>query len=166
MFALEGTQHIVRNRLAHTLGIGSLVIALISGCTFTAEIANLEPYDPSDGVGATLEDVAIRNVLLVTSDGGEANLVMTVVNSSGENTELVIQFGEGDGRQTATLVLPAQPELTQVGTSLDNQLIVEDENLIAGALFPVYLQHGNVQGEQLNVPVLDGTLAEYELLVP
>lgn len=166
MFALEGTQHIVRNRLAHSLGIGSLVIALVSGCTFTAEIANLEPYDPSDGVGATLDDVAVRNVLLITSDGGEANLVMTVVNSSGEDTELAIQFGEGDSRQTATLLLPAQPELTQVGTSLDNQLVVEDDNLIAGALFPVYFQHGDVQGEQLNVPVLDGTLPEYELLVP
>ena len=156
----------MRNRLAHTLGISSLVVVLMSGCTFTAEIANLEPYDPSDGVGTTLDDVAIRNVLLVTSDGGEANLVMTVVNESGEDTELVVQFGEGEERQTATLVLPAQPELTQVGTSLDNQLIVDDENLIAGALFPVYFQHGDAQGEQLNVPVLDGTLAEYELLVP
>lgn len=156
----------MRNRLAHTLGLSSLVVALLAGCTFTAEIANLEPYDPSDGVGVTLDDVAVRNALLITSDGGEANLVMTVVNSSGEDTELVVQFGEGDARQTATLVLPAQPELTQVGTSLDNQLIVEDENLIAGALFPVYFQHGDAQGEQLNVPVLDGTLPEYELLVP
>lgn len=156
----------MRNGLAHTLTIGSLVAALLSGCTFSAEIANLEPYDPSDGVGATMDDVAVRNVLLITSDGGEANLVMTVVNSSGKDTELAIQFGEGDARQTATLVLPAQPELTQVGTSLDNLLVVEDDNLIAGALFPVYFQHGDAQGEQLNVPVLDGTLAEYELLVP
>jgi len=156
----------VRTSHARFVGISSLAIVLLSGCTFTAEIANLEPYDPSDGVGATLDDVAVRNAMLITSDGGEANLVMTVVNESGEETELVVQFGEGDGRQTATLVLPAQPELTQVGTSLDNQLVVEDADLIAGALYPVYFQHGTVQGEQLNVPVLDGTLPEYELLVP
>ena len=156
----------MRTSHARFVGISSLAIVLLSGCTFTAEIANLEPYDPSDGVGATLDDVAVRNAMLITSDGGEANLVMTVVNESGEETELVVQFGEGDGRQTATLVLPAQPELTQVGTSLDNQLVVEDADLIAGALYPVYFQHGTVQGEQLNVPVLDGTLPEYELLVP
>ena len=156
----------MRTSLARFVGISSLAAVLLSGCTFTAEIANLEPYDPSDGVGATLDDVAIRNAMLITSDGGQANLVMTVVNESGEETELVVQFGEGDGRQTATLVLPAQPELTQVGTSLDNQLVVEDADLIAGALYPVYFQHGTVQGEQLNVPVLDGTLPEYELLVP
>jgi hypothetical protein len=156
----------VRTSLARFVGISSLAAVLLSGCTFTAEIANLEPYDPSDGVGATLDDVSIRNAMLITSDGGEANLVMSVVNESGEETELVVQFGEGDGRQTATLVLPAQPELTQVGTSLDKQLVVEDVDLIAGALYPVYFQHGTVQGEQLNVPVLDGTLPEYELLVP
>ena len=156
----------MRTSLARFVGISSLAAVLLSGCTFTAEIANLEPYDPSDGVGATLDDVAIRNAMLITSDGGEANLVMTVVNESGEETELVVQFGEGNGRQTATLALPAQPELTQVGTSLDNQLVVEDADLIAGALYPVYFQHGTVQGEQLNVPVLDGTLPEYELLVP
>lgn len=156
----------MRTSLARFVGISSLAAVLLSGCTFTAEIANLEPYDPSDGVGATLDDVSIRNAMLITSDGGEANLVMSVVNESGEETELVVQFGEGDGRQTATLVLPAQPELTQVGTSLDKQLVVEDVDLIAGALYPVYFQHGTVQGEQLNVPVLDGTLPEYELLVP
>jgi len=156
----------VRTSLARFVRISSLATVLLSGCTLTAEIANLEPYDPSDGVGATLDDVAVRNAMLITSDGGEANLVMTVVNESGEDTELVVQFGEGDSRQTATLVLPAQPELTQVGTSLDNQLVVEDADLIAGALYPVYFQHGTVQGEQLNVPVLDGTLPEYELLVP
>jgi len=33
-------------------------------------------------------------------------------------------------------------------------------------LFPLYIQQGNAQGQQINVPVLDGTLPEYELLVP
>ena len=40
----------VRIRFAHSLGLGVLVAGLVSGCTFSAEIANLEPYDPSDGV--------------------------------------------------------------------------------------------------------------------
>jgi len=156
----------VRIRFAHTLGLGVLVAGLVSGCTFSAEIANLEPYDPSDGVGVTLEEVAVRNAMLITSDGGDANLVMTIVNSSGADTEMVVQFGEGANAQTATLMLPAQPVLTQIGTSPENQLVVSDENIVAGGLFPVYIQQGNAQGQQINVPVLDGTLPEYELLVP
>lgn len=156
----------MRNRFTYTLGLGALVAGLVSGCTFTAEIANLEPYDPSDGVGVTIDDVAVRNAMLITSDGGAANLVMTVVNKSGEPAEMVVQFGEGASAQTATLILPAQPELTQIGTTPDNQLIFEGEGVVAGALFPVYIQQGTAQGERLNVPVLDGTLPEYELLVP
>ena len=156
----------MRIRFAHTLGLGVLVAGLVSGCTFSAEIANLEPYDPSDGVGVTLEEVAVRNAMLITSDGGDANLVMTIVNSSGVDTEMVVQFGEGASAQTATLMLPAQPALTQIGTSPENQLVVTDENIVAGGLFPIYIQQGNAQGQQINVPVLDGTLPEYELLVP
>lgn len=154
------------SRLLSTLAVGTLSVALVSGCTFSAEIANLEPYDPSDGVGADLENVAIRNAMLITAEGGEANLVMTVVNSTGEDVDLVVQFGEGDSRQTASVALPADPELTQVGTELDNRLLVEDPAIVAGGLFPVYFQYGNAQGELVSVPVLDGTLTEYELLVP
>lgn len=156
----------MRHRFSSALATAVVGTFLVSGCTFGAEIANLEPYDPSDGVGATLENVAIRNAMLFTTDGGEANLVMTVVNTTGEDTELIVQFGEGDSRQSTSVLLPAEPELTQVGTDMDNRVLVEDENIVPGGLFPVYVQYGNTPGEQLNVPVLDGTLPEYELLVP
>ena len=35
-----------------------------------------------------------------------------------------------------------------------------------GDLFPIYLQYGDAEGKQLMVPVLDGTLPEYEALLP
>ena len=140
--------------------------ALVAGCTFTAEIANLEPYDPSDGVGLTLDGVAVRNALLVTADGGDANLVMTVVNNTGEEVALTLQYGDTGARITEEVLLPAQPELSQVGTDPTNQLIFSDDAIRAGDLFPVYFQYGSVQGEIIEVPVLDGTLPEYELLVP
>ncbi|CAI8327804.1 MAG: Uncharacterised protein [Cellulomonadaceae bacterium TMED98] len=144
----------------------ALSVALVGGCTFTAEIANLEPYDPSDGVGLTLEGVAVRNALLVTADGDEANLVMTIVNTTGDDVALRLQYGAPDARVTEEVLLPAQPELSQVGSDPANQLIFTDDAIEAGTLFPVYFQYGSVQGEIIEVPVLDGTLPEYELLVP
>ena len=139
---------------------------LLVGCTFSAEIANLEPYDPSDGVGLTLDGVAVRNALLVTADGGDANLVMTVVNTTGEDVSLRVQYGTSDNHTSEEVLLPAQPELTQVGSDPSNQVIFSDDAIKAGDLFPVYFQYGAVQGEVIEVPVLDGTLPEYELLVP
>ena len=55
--------------MSRIVPLGSLALSavLLSGCSLTAEIANLEPYDPSDGVGVTLGDVAVRNALLVTA---------------------------------------------------------------------------------------------------
>ena len=104
--------------------------------------------------------------MLITSDGSEANLVMTVVNKTGGDVDLLIQYGPTGDRQTEVIAIPAFPELSQVGSDTDNQVLLSDEEIIAGALFPVYFQFGDVQGEVIEIPVLDGTLPEYELLVP
>jgi hypothetical protein len=156
----------VHARFAPTLVASALTVTALTGCTFTAEIANLQPYDPSDGVATTMDDIAVRNAMLITSDGAEANLVMTVVNTTGENVDLRVQYGSAGARQTDIIALPADPELFQVGSDPANQLIISDDDIVAGSLFPVYFQHGDAQGEIIEVPVLDGTLAEYELLVP
>ena len=39
-------------------------------------------------------------------------------------------------------------------------------NAMPGAMFPVFVQYGNATGKQLLVPVLDGSLAEYQHLLP
>ena len=156
----------MRSRFAPVAAASLVAATALTGCTFTAEIANLQPYDPSDGVGLTLDEVAVRNAMLITGDGSEANLVVTVVNSSGEDIDLQVQYGPTGSRQTEVIELPAQPELTQVGSDPANQLLFSDPDIIAGSLFPVYFQYGSVQGEVIDIPVLDGTLPEYELLVP
>lgn len=156
----------MRARFASTVVASALTVTALTGCTFTAEIANLQPYDPSDGVATTMDDIAVRNALLITGDDAEANLVMTVENTTGENVDLRVQYGPNGARQTDIIVLPAEPELFQVGSDPANQLIISDDGIIAGSLFPVYFQYGDAQGEIIEVPVLDGTLAEYELLVP
>jgi hypothetical protein len=126
----------------------------------------MKEYDPSDGVGADLGDLALRNILLISNDAGEANLVMTVVNSSGEDLTLNVQFDEGSTRITEPLRLPAVPERTLVGDDPSAGILMSGPDLIVGGLFPVYFEYGSVPGELVYVPVLDGTLPEYELLVP
>ena len=85
------------------LVLASALILGVTGCTFTAEIATQKDYDPSDGVGATIGKIAIRNVLLVTNDQGEANLVMSVVNTSGADVSLLVQYDSGSERVDSLL---------------------------------------------------------------
>jgi hypothetical protein len=156
----------VRRRFFAPLVLAAAVITGTTGCTLSADIATMKEYDPSDGVGADLGDLALRNILLISNDAGEANLVMTVVNSSGEDLTLNVQFDEGSTRITEPLRLPAVPERTLVGDDPSAGILMSGPDLIVGGLFPVYFEYGSVPGELVYVPVLDGTLPEYELLVP
>lgn len=148
------------------LALAAAVITGSTGCTLNAEIATMQAYNPSDGVGADMGDLALRNILLISNDQGEANLVMTAVNSGGQNIRLNLQFDTGSGRTTETLTIPGMPSLTRIGDDPDEGIVISGREIVLGGLFPIYFEYGNVPGEVVLVPVLDGTLAEYELLVP
>lgn len=156
----------MRRRHTSTLAATAVILLGTTGCTFGAEIANLEPYDPSDGVSADVGDLGLRNILLIANEEGEANLVMTVVNDSGEDVSLNVQYDDGEARTTSSLSIPGFPERTRIGDVPEDGVIVSASELIAGGLYPVYFEYGDVPGELVMVPVLDGSLPEYESLVP
>ncbi|MEY2900259.1 MAG: hypothetical protein RL247_425 [Actinomycetota bacterium] len=156
----------MRRRLLAPLALAFSVVVGASGCTLTAEIATMKEYDPSDGVGTEVGELALRNIMLITNDEGDANLVMTVVNSGGEDVQLTIQHTEGSTRTNASLEIAAAPALTRVGDDPSAGIILSGSEIHAGGLVPVYFQYANFPGELVMVPVLDGSLPEYELLVP
>jgi len=156
----------VRRRFFVPLALAAAVITGTTGCTLSAEIATMKEYDPSDGVGTNVGDLALRNILLIANDRGEANLVMTVVNPSGEPVNLNVQFGTGEERITQTFRISDVPARTRFGDNPAEGLLVSGPDLVLGGLFPLYFEYGDFPGELVFVPVLDGSLAEYELLVP
>lgn len=156
----------MRRRLFAPLALALSVAVGATGCTLTAEIATMKEYDPSDGVGTEVGELALRNILLITNDEGDANLVMTVVNSGVDDVQLTIQHTEGSNRKNTTLEIAAAPALTRVGDDPSAGVILSGNEIQAGGLVPVYFQYANFPGELVMVPVLDGTLPEYELLVP
>jgi hypothetical protein len=156
----------VRRRFFASLALAAAVITGSAGCTLNAEIANLQPYDPSDGVSTNVGDLALRNILLIKNDRGDANLVMTVVNNSGENVSLNVQFEGARSRITESLVISGFPARTRIGDVPEDGIVLRSPGLVLGGLFSLYFEYGDFPGEQVLVPVLDGSLAEYELLVP
>ena len=126
----------------------------------------MKPYDPSDGVGADMGDLALRNILLIANDNEEATLLMTVVNRSDDDIVLNLQYGDADVRVSESLTIAGGNSRTNVGDDPGTTIIVSDPNKVLGALFPIYFEYGSVPGEVVLVPVLDGSLPEYELYVP
>ena len=156
----------MQRRFLAPLALAAVCVTGASGCTLNAQIATMKQYDPSDGVGTDLGELALRNILLISNENGEANLVMTVVNNSGDDLSLNVHYDDGASRETTPLTIPGFPQRTRIGDIPAQGIVVSAETLETGGLFPLYFEYGNVPGELVFVPVLDGRLAEYQLLVP
>ncbi|HEY8589074.1 MAG TPA: hypothetical protein VIL55_05950, partial [Naasia sp.] len=69
------------------------------------------------------------------------------------------------GRMTVDVDIPARSTVT-FGWQDTEQLVLEGIETAAGDLFPVYFLSGDAEGIELQLPVLDTTLAEYSSLAP
>jgi hypothetical protein len=156
----------VRTRIASSIAAAVVTMLALTGCGFSVPVATMKPYDPSDGVGADIGDLALRNILLIANDSNEATLIMTVVNRADDDIVLNLQYGDAEVRIAESLTLAGGNSRTNVGDEPGTIIIVSDPTKTLGALFPIYFEYGSVPGEVVLVPVLDGSLTEYELYVP
>jgi len=156
----------VRRRLFAPLALAFSAVLGTTGCTLNAEIATMKDYDPSDGVGTEVGELALRNIMLIINSAGDANLVMTVVNTGGEDVSLGVQHTDGSREINETLDIAGTPALTRIGDDPAEGIVLSGSEVVPGGLAPIYFQYADNPGELVMVPVLDGTLPEYELLVP
>jgi len=155
----------VRARTMATVVVAAGILLGTSGCNLFAPQATTIHYDASDGVSGNLGDLAIRNAMLITDDGENANLVVHVVNGGDDDIELLVQY-DGAGEKVDKTVTIDANATTEFGIPGGESVAVESLNASAGSLFPVFFQYGDLTGIELLVPVLDGTLPEYSTLVP
>lgn len=156
----------MNSRLAASIALAAALVLGVTGCTFSANIATEKDYDPSDGVGAEVGELALRNVLLIGETGDELNLVMTVVSSADVDRRLTVQWEAGGERVTDTMIVTAGNRSRVGGPDDENQIVVIGSGATIGSLVPVFFSYRGAQGIEVMVPVLDGALPEYELYIP
>jgi Glycosyl hydrolase family 30 beta sandwich domain len=159
---------VLKVRAAVSALLAATLAVTIAGCSFTnGSIILPRQYDPSDGVGADIGDLDLRNAFLVSEDGERGNLVVSVINTTEDAQPLSVQYESGGAasRETVDLSIPANSTVT-FGYGESEQLVLEGIDTQPGALFPVYFQSGDSEGAALEVPVLDTMLAEYDGLTP
>ena len=153
----------MNTRIVSSVALAAVIALGATGCSLIAHQGTLTPYAPSDGIDANAGAVEVRNLLLVISEeSGVLNTVFTAVNSSDSVQQLSMTIVSSDSQQTVH-TFELEPGITKFGDpSSDLDLaIVQDPAARAGALASVYLQSGNSTEVQRDVPILDGTLAEY-----
>ncbi len=160
----------MRARIAATVAVAASLVFSTAGCSFFAAQSTLKRYDPSDGVGATVGQVKVRNALLLTKDGQVASFLVNLVNDGQKTVNVLIQYNgttaSGMPGKVDTRVQLDAGEVKTFGSSETRQLIFTGIDSKPGSLFPVFVQYGTQAGEQLLVPVLDGSLSEYSTLLP
>lgn len=126
--------------------------------------ATTEKYDASDGVSVNVGELDLRNILVVSDDGKDGTLVMTVVNRGERDATLGVQFGEG-GSDVVEVDVEAGQTLV-LGSKDEDEVVLEGIDAEVGGMLPMFFQYGDAEGVEKLVPVLDGRLAEYSDLAP
>jgi len=155
----------VRARSAVSVVLVAGVLLGTSGCTFFTVQSTLQRYDPSNGVGTQVGTVKVRNALLLSADGETASFLVNLINDGQDPVDLRVQYTSTNGKVTSTFHLEAGAVKT-FGSKTTSQLVFKNIGKVAGTLLPVYFQYGSVSGQQLLVPILDGSQSEYSGLLP
>lgn len=144
------------------MAIAALIALGVAAC---APIATLKHYDPSDGVSTTVGDVKVLNALVLTKAGANGNLLFSAYNPSDELIQLTVQYDTDGSRVTKTATL--LPDVTtDFGYGKKGQFFLPGISTKAGSLVDIYFQYGDKEGKQITVPVLDGSLPQYNNLLP
>lgn len=139
----------------------AIAALLALGVTACAPISTLKPYDPSDGVSATLGQVKVLNAFVLTKNGKDGNLLFAGYNGTDSAVSLNLTAGVDSGQVTL------RPNTTtDFGYGKGGELLLNNMSAKPGTLLSVYVQWGSEQGKQLQVPVLDGSLPQYATLLP
>ena len=155
----------MRARIAASVLLAAGILLGTSACGFFAPQATSIEYNASDGVSGDVGEIHIRNGLLLSTDGELANLIVSVVNTTDSEQNLVVQYESSTGTVTQDIPVEANTTVT-FGTEGEESVILENMDSQPGSLFPVFFQYGEETGVELLLPVLTGTQGEYSTLLP
>jgi hypothetical protein len=125
----------------------------------------LDPYSPSDGQQIDLESVKARNLIYLVGESGRGFLIGSLVSTSPTDMQVKLQYvdPETDERTDYFFDVPAgsKVDFGYNGNPAVELPVVE----LPGQTAKFYLLESESISGIIQVPVLDGTLAEYQMLL-
>lgn len=159
---IPGAKRVQRLSLIAAIGIGALAF---TGCSAINPQSTTMQVSPSDGVKLDMGSLKLRNVLIISSGvDAPGRLLGTFYNDS--TTDITLTISGAQGSQTEVTVKAGGNPVVLNGKG--DKAILSTIASPPGALETLNLRQsgGGTETGTLNVPVLDGTLAEYKTLVP
>ncbi len=153
----------MRVRTGASIAAAFALVAGLSACSF-AFPQTQKPYEASDGVSVTVGDIRVLNAIVFTEDGEDGNFFAAAANSGDSDVDLTLQYVSGGEKVNVEIEVPAG-ETVRLGGE-DGQVFLPGIDAAPGALLAIYFQYGDRPGKQIDVPVLDAALGEYDGLLP
>lgn len=145
------------------LATAALATLALSGCSLSREVASLDMYAPSDGVQLDIEQLKARNVMFLKGKSGNAILIGSFVNSGMEPVIATIQTTDATGEPVSVAFEVEAGQKFDLGYNGVEGIVLPLSGK-PGSMHSIYLSDGN-DPQEIKVPILDGTLAEYRPFV-
>ncbi|QGQ20348.1 hypothetical protein GC089_15570 [Cellulomonas sp. JZ18] len=155
-----------RRTAAAALALASA--AALAGCSATNQITTVDDYPPSDGVAITVDEVRALNLLvLAEEEGGPGILVGALANNSGEDTSVTLAV---EGAEPVEVDVPSSGTVLMGAVGAPGryrtvEVPVAEVAAIPGGLTTVTISTPAGGSDEVRVPVMDGSLAEYAPLL-
>ena len=149
-----------------TIALSATIMTLsLSACSLTDNVASLDPYSPSDGQQVDLESVKARNLIYLVGESGRGFLIGSLVSAATSDIEVKLQYVDPDTDERTDYFFDvpagAKVDFGYNGNPALELPVVETPGQTARFYL---IESENVSG-LIQVPVLDGTLAEYQALL-
>lgn len=133
----------------------------LSGCNLIAPQATLDHYAPSDGIDLTVNGVEVRDLLLIADESGENfNVVFTAVNTDSPQ-KLLLEVTDNGTSASASFSVPAGTTKFGDPKGKVEPVLLPLPGVKVGSTVTGYLSINGGTEVKREIPVLDGTLAEY-----
>ena len=153
----------MNTRAFATAAVAATLLLGTAGCGMFVPTATLKPYSASDGLNVDVGDLALRNVMIITDESGDASLIGTAVNNTTNVQYLTAQFRNATPLDLKLVV----PEgVTKFGIADDNAAVLRGTDLVPGQYVEIYFQYGGQDGVSMSIPVFDGENPLYAPYAP
>lgn len=145
------------------IAVVAIAAVTLAACSAINPITTSEDYQASDGVTVPIGDSTKGINLLVVTTAKDAPAVLTgsLHNSSTEDVTVTLSI---DGAIATNVTVPGRSTVS-LGTGEGQQLVQGASPAAPGGLAPVWFATEIDGSQQSDVPVVDGTLAEYQSIV-
>ena len=147
-------------KVTSALAISAALLLGTTGCSLNHNIDSMQAYAPSDGSQIDIGNVKLRNFIYL-SNGAGGKLIGSVVNNDAADITVQFDYTDFDTRTQTDPITVSAGETLGLGSGSDTEGLPVTISGKPGENISIWVSINGATGQELVVPVLDGTLEQY-----